>query len=182
MSKPTDIALIKLTSTASNELIGPLNDCLEFIFNLCDGRRGLELTELINRTKLCMCSDQRDRVYSLLSLLPTGKALGIEPDYTKSVNTVYRDTTVSMIKTAMFHNLNILTTIEGDEQRRRVPSWTPDVCFILLLPNLLKLMEYHSTLCLLLVDQLGLYFIQIAFLLLTVSLIVVLSSQTRRYV
>jgi len=182
MSKPTDIALIKLTSIASNELIGPLNDRLEFIFNLCDGRRGLELTELINRTKLCMCSDQRDRVYSLLSLLPTGKALGIEPDYTKSVNTVYRDTTISMIKTAMFHNLNILTTIEGDEQRRRVPSWTPDVCFILLLPNLLKLMEYHSTLCLLLVDQLGLYFIQIAFLLLTVSLIVVLSSQTRCYV
>jgi hypothetical protein len=177
MSKPIDVTSNKLTSIASNELIGPINDRLQFILKLCDGRKGLELSDLIDRTKLCMCSDQRDRVYSLLSLLPTATALGIEPDYTKSVNTVYRDTTMSMIRTAMFHNLHILTTIEGDEQRRRVPSWTPDVCFISSLPNLLKLIEHHSTLCLLLVDQLSLYLIQIAVLLLTVSLIVVLSSQ-----
>ncbi|PMD30665.1 hypothetical protein L207DRAFT_641590 [Hyaloscypha variabilis F] len=123
-------AVISLTSkpssTASNELIGPLHNRLDFVFNLCDGRKGLELSELIHRTKFCMCSDQRDRVYSLLSLLPTATALGIEPDYSKSVNTVYRDTTISMIETAKSSNLNILTTIESDEQRRRVPSWTPD--------------------------------------------------------
>jgi hypothetical protein len=95
----------------------------------------------------------------------------------RKVWTVYRDTTISMIKTAMFQNLNILTTTEGHEQRWRVPSWTPDVCFVLLLPNLLKLMEYHSTLYLLLADQLVLYFIQIVFFLLIVSLLVALSSQ-----
>ncbi|KAE9371638.1 hypothetical protein N431DRAFT_545839 [Stipitochalara longipes BDJ] len=118
---------IKPISSTSNNYIEPFRKRLRFVFDLCDARKEFDLSILIGKTKLCVCLDPRDRIYSLLSLLPIRSFPKIEPDYTKSVREVYRDVALSIIQTTKFHNLHVLTTIESNEQEQRVPSWVPDV-------------------------------------------------------
>ncbi|KAL8994655.1 MAG: hypothetical protein Q9169_005435 [Polycauliona sp. 2 TL-2023] len=49
-------------------------------------------TVLIQRTRDCICSDPRDKIYALLSILhPSDPIVGLIPDYTKAPDVVFRD-------------------------------------------------------------------------------------------
>ena len=58
--------------------------------NLIPGQTG-NPADLIETTKLCSCLDDRDRVYGLLSLLPSEYQNSIHPDYTLGIMDVYKE-------------------------------------------------------------------------------------------
>jgi len=63
---------------------------LEVAYRLCGGTANRPFYSLIEKTKDCKCSDPRDKVFALLSMLdPWDKRIGIQPDYTKTVSEVY---------------------------------------------------------------------------------------------
>jgi hypothetical protein len=103
---------------------------LRFVYHLCDAQKETDLQGLIYATQYCVCSDPRDKIYALLPLLPPWMSGEIEPDYTKSVQEVYRDATLHFIQTSPQHNLEFLTTIKSHNQSKKVPLWVPDVCLI----------------------------------------------------
>jgi hypothetical protein len=98
----------------------------DLIYGFCKSRRGRRsLLSLIKATKYCQCSDPRDRIFALLSLVPNSeKQVGIEPDYTKDVYEVYQDVAIKFTKG--FGTLKLLHTVEMHEHLVGVPSWVPD--------------------------------------------------------
>jgi hypothetical protein len=111
---------------------------IEAVFDLCLGRTPYSIKNIIDDTKSCVCSDPRDKIYALLSLLRASDRTGIEPDYTKSVYEVYQHATLSIIESS--RQLDVLATIESHEHLEGVPSWVPNVSTFLLFhtihPNL----------------------------------------------
>lgn len=80
---------------------------------------------LLSRAHQCLCSDQRDKIYGILSLAPPQLLRHIEPDYRKSVGMVYRDMFVALVKQTQ--RLEILTySIQEPQRRSDMPSWSPD--------------------------------------------------------
>lgn len=80
---------------------------------------------LLSRAHQCLCSDQHDKIYGILSLAPPQLLRHIEPDYRKSVGMVYRDIFVALVKQTQ--RFEILTySIEEAQRRRDMPSWSPD--------------------------------------------------------
>jgi hypothetical protein len=77
----------------------------------------------IEATKYASCLDDRDRVYSILSLLPSEYAATIQPDYTLKVIDVY--------KAFFLTHIRVDTTVElfGKILLRNPlePSWVPDL-------------------------------------------------------
>ena len=65
-----------------------------------------------------LCSDPRDRIYALSSLLPDDRTVEVEPDCTKSVHEVYRDVALSFIRTSRRHNLHILTLLRTEKETK----------------------------------------------------------------
>jgi hypothetical protein len=91
---------------------------------LGQGSLGSESRKVLNQTKYCLCSDPRDKVFAVLSLIyPIGKLAKIELDYTKSLYEVYQDVIVQYISAG---SLQLLSTIEMHEHLEEVPSWVPD--------------------------------------------------------
>lgn len=67
-------------------------------------------------------SDSRDRVYGLLSLLP--QAIGIVPDYSKSVEEVYESTAALVMQWC--DSLILLEAGKVHELGTALPTWVPD--------------------------------------------------------
>jgi hypothetical protein len=101
---------------------------LRFALYLCGERKDVGINVLTKNTKHCVCSDPKDKIYALLSLLPRWLVVEVEPDYTRNVHEVYRDAALSFIQNSKSQNLNVLTTVENHEQDRGFQSWVPDVC------------------------------------------------------
>lgn len=83
------------------------------------------LPGIISFTRPCQCSDPSDRIFADLSFLPKyEKALTITPDYRKTFQEVYEETTSQWIK----HNsaLDILTLCDGTSVAAGLPSWVPN--------------------------------------------------------
>jgi hypothetical protein len=95
----------------------------EMLLNLCRGRWNRSFGLLLSEAKYSICSDPRDKVFALLSLIRPGEKIKIEPDYTKSVYEVYQDVMVQFITAG---GLQLLSTIEMHENLEGVPSWVPD--------------------------------------------------------
>jgi hypothetical protein len=106
---------------------------IEAVGNLCFGKKAQSIEHLIGITKSCICSDPRDKIYALLSLL-WGVRAAIEPDYTKSVYEVYKHATLSLIEATGL--LAVLNTVEVHEHLEGVPSWVPNVSTFLLFHTL----------------------------------------------
>lgn len=98
---------------------------IQQLLNLCAGKKGLRSEDLIHQSRNCNCTDPRDRIYALLSLLQKSDSIRIEPDYTKNVYEVYQDAVASIIDSS--RHLQVLTTVELHEDLERVPSWVPNV-------------------------------------------------------
>ncbi|KAE9375045.1 hypothetical protein N431DRAFT_335433 [Stipitochalara longipes BDJ] len=93
--------------------------------NLCSYHQTLPLAYLVEQTKHCKCSDPRDRIFALLSMVPKFmRGSGITPDYTKSLRDVYTDAVKSII--AYTGNLDIILGADMNESTQCTPTWVPD--------------------------------------------------------
>jgi hypothetical protein len=82
------------------------------------------LTWDIRNTK---CTDPRDRVYGILSMVHKSSAVELRPDYTKSVGEVYQEVVLHILERSK--NLRILARCEmaeDEEDFSRIPSWAPN--------------------------------------------------------
>ncbi|POS79977.1 hypothetical protein DHEL01_v201619 [Diaporthe helianthi] len=70
------------------------------------------------------CSDERDRVYGLLGLMPKGLREMITPNYKITFDEVYRQHTVAQIE--VFQRLEVLTEC-GPHRAIDGPSWVPNL-------------------------------------------------------
>jgi hypothetical protein len=80
------------------------------------------LLQLLRRFSNRKASDDRDKVYALLSLAPNQTS--IVPDYSLSVSAVFQTTVLDIIK-----RTKSLTALTGDlvrKDRQDLPSWVPD--------------------------------------------------------
>lgn len=81
--------------------------------------------EIMNSTKECKYTDPRDRIYAILSLLEqAGKAVPIEPDYTKRLGEVYQDMAMKYINHS--GNLDILMSSGLNDKPSEMPTWVTD--------------------------------------------------------
>ncbi|KAI4193886.1 MAG: hypothetical protein LQ346_003802 [Caloplaca aetnensis] len=94
------------------------------IWPLCATRGEHRLRELLYETRFAQCSDQRDRIYGILSLVEEHERLGIKPDYNKSVRDVYHDVMVrnSFVKEVR----SLLPRCELKDGTQAMASWIPD--------------------------------------------------------
>lgn len=82
------------------------------------------LAGLLNDTKYCKCSDPRDRIFALLSLLdPSERVIGIEADYSKTVSEVYTNAALCTIK--FDRDLRIMSMAGLEQNNLGLPSWVP---------------------------------------------------------
>ncbi|KAF4633797.1 hypothetical protein G7Y89_g4314 [Cudoniella acicularis] len=115
---------VRLLSLPDN-LFTTLRNRIDNVMNLCRYSGYLPLERLIEQTKNCKCSDSRDRIFALLSLLDEeDRCCGIKSDYTKNVRDVYQNVTKGI--TAFRRDLSILGSAEMHEGIERGPSWVPD--------------------------------------------------------
>ncbi|KAI4137992.1 MAG: hypothetical protein LQ341_004869, partial [Variospora aurantia] len=94
------------------------------IWPLCTTRHGHRLREMLYETRFAQCSDQRDRVYGILSLVEEHERLGIKPDYNKSVRDVYHDV---MVRNSFSKEVrSLLSCCELRDGTQAMASWIPD--------------------------------------------------------
>jgi len=97
------------------------------LYILCKTTKQTPIDDLFDYTKHSLCSDPRDRIFALFSLLPPSqKQLAIEPDYTRTTSQVYSDFVQHYIERRK--SLQIWTTIEMSEQfsTNGRTSWVPN--------------------------------------------------------
>lgn len=87
--------------------------------------QGCSTSDIFDTFREFQCSDQRDRVYALLSFPPLcGLRPPIQPDYSKSVAQVYEEATMRIFTSCQ--NLGLLSSLEhGCVVDEEWPSWVP---------------------------------------------------------
>ncbi|EKJ71656.1 hypothetical protein FPSE_08102 [Fusarium pseudograminearum CS3096] len=81
------------------------------------------LIYLLRTLRNFQATDPRDKVFALLSFATDAPALGIKPDYQKSYEEVYLETTMSLIGGCF---LDILSLCRVHNNIPELPSWVPD--------------------------------------------------------
>jgi hypothetical protein len=99
---------------------------VERVNALCNTERETQFVELIKNTQRCLCSDPKDRVFAILSLVqpPNSELLNIKPDYSKSVHEIYTETAIHYFE--QYKSLDLLRMVEEHNQSQNLPSWVPD--------------------------------------------------------
>ena len=99
-----------------------LND----IANMSDSESFRGFGNTIRRSAFCGCSDPRDRIYALLSLLnKDDKGIKIQPDYTKSTGQVYQDLVFQFIEGRGTLELLRHCHLQNDRSAE-MPTWVPN--------------------------------------------------------
>lgn len=88
--------------------------------------RSTALTSLLQRTKLSLCTDPRDRVYALLSMIDRGTAESIRPDYERSVADVYADVVLDDVYRNKSLRLLRQCGVRDQPSSLHLPTWVPD--------------------------------------------------------
>jgi hypothetical protein len=70
------------------------------------------------------CSDQRDKIYGVLSLAPPAVAAGIHPQYSSSLSQVYKDAFLAACTSNQ--RLEFLSLATRQRTLHDLPSWVPD--------------------------------------------------------
>lgn len=126
----------RIHSTSSDASLSPYPPAYRFLLNYdlnyvrsdiitrieYKAGRSLELPELLCRFARHKCGDWRDKVYSLLGLLPNISSR-LFADYTKTGEQDFWDAAwVSLLEN---RNLNILSHVSAHLDGERAPSWLP---------------------------------------------------------
>lgn len=82
------------------------------------------LFELMEKTRNRKCSDKRDRVYAILSLLPKEERAGLHPNYSITAEDVYEECVLQQLKRHV--TLRALSRCSIKHRSMAVPSWVPD--------------------------------------------------------
>jgi len=103
----------------------PFHERIEMIYQMSDDASPMPLGRLLRQTKHCKCSDPRDRVYAMLSLLKKSERdMDIKVDYSLTTSQVYENLAIRFID--HFKSLKILASCEMQTQPRSMPTWVPD--------------------------------------------------------
>ncbi len=93
---------------------------------MSDSLNSRSFEKAIRRSAFCRCSDPKDRIYAVLSLLDqAGKSIKFEPDYTKTTGQVYEDQVLRYVE-----NRNLLALLRHCDLRNDtsadMPTWVPN--------------------------------------------------------
>lgn len=96
------------------------------IYRLCAFAAGqLAYTDIREYLHGAECEDPRDKIFAALSLLSRReREIGIEPDYSKPVTTVYSDVAMRVIGSN--RSLRLLESCMLRSRALSIPSWVPD--------------------------------------------------------
>lgn len=82
----------------------------------------MDLNRLLHEFSHRRASDDRDKVYGLLSLAQPGH--GVVPDYNVDVEETFRRTACALIRAT--HSLDVWTGDQRRKNNKELPSWVPD--------------------------------------------------------
>ena len=125
------IQVIRQPSVETQDAIGHLQAIWELKRNL-EQKRNKEsndgLAEILATHRGCKASDPRDKVLSLLGVMPEAQQRKYDaPDYSKSLETIYIETARRCIMGShTWPTLNILHSAGKAMQAHKLPSWVPD--------------------------------------------------------
>ena len=85
---------------------------------------GCKMSWVLQHTRNRECSDARDRIYAVLSLLPPEERLDIHPDYTASASSLYVRVVLQRLERQA--HLQMLCYWSIKDRVVDVPSWVPD--------------------------------------------------------
>lgn len=90
------------------------------------GSRHSNLKDLVHKSSHALCSDPRDNIFALLSILhPSDDLTDLKPDYTQTPCQIYE---LAVLKTLMLRgNLDLMYFCEGEGDVGNRPSWVPDL-------------------------------------------------------
>ena len=88
-----------------------------------NGQR-LPLLSVLDCTRRAHASEDRDKIYGILSFVKDQEKLVPKPDYVCRIQQVYKSLTLAYI--AHYKNLDILVQASSRRKLRDLPSWTPD--------------------------------------------------------
>ena len=125
------ILLVRQPSVETQDAIGHLQAIWELKRNL-EQKRNKEsndgLTEILATHRGCKASDPRDKVLSLLGVMPEAQQRKYDaPDYSKSLESIYIETARRCITGShTWPTLDILHSGGKAMQAHKLPSWVPD--------------------------------------------------------
>jgi hypothetical protein len=97
---------------------------------------------LLGQSRARQCSDMRDKIYGLLSLLPSQLAARIKPNYTISYQDVYKEFCLNYMHiTERLDLVPMCSTQRSDETGATLASWTLDLSCIALKTVRLRVMQ-----------------------------------------
>lgn len=98
---------------------------LNLVKDLFGENKNLGILVILDFTKYTKCSDPRDRIFAVLSMLnkKTRRDLNIEPDYNSRPSELYRDVTLRYLEK---YDMKILSLCDGHQVHDDLPSWVPD--------------------------------------------------------
>ncbi|KIW03032.1 uncharacterized protein PV09_05685 [Verruconis gallopava] len=103
----------------------PFHNRIEMIYQMSDDASAIPLGRLLRQTKHCKCSDPRDRIYAMLSILQKSERdMKLEVDYSLTTAEVYQNLVLRYIE--HFKSLKILASCEMQDGPPSMPSWVPD--------------------------------------------------------
>lgn len=108
--------------SSSDDLMEHTEARLDAFVSLYDISRAHSLCMSIHHTRLLQCSDGRDRVYAVLSVVTP--PVDIKPDYTRTTAEVYQDMTQSWFKD--MGDVSFLTFCALSGRELQCPTWVPD--------------------------------------------------------
>ncbi|KAI4281776.1 MAG: hypothetical protein L6R38_003431 [Xanthoria sp. 2 TBL-2021] len=107
-----------------NSQVEGLWDMVEQLLVLSNKTTFSDLDWVLAQTRQSQCSDQRDRIYAILSLVPEQERLEIHPDYTISVAEVFQSVVLQQARCRS--QLNVLRFCSMDNRIMDLPTWVPD--------------------------------------------------------
>lgn len=89
---------------------------------ICNDITNYPFDTILETTKLCECTDARDRVYGLLSLV--NGEIDVIPDNTKAAEQIFEETARNAFKNS--NKLDLLSYCELQLNQLNMPSWVPN--------------------------------------------------------
>jgi hypothetical protein len=111
-----------ISSSVSSTSLKKIRPPVSNIYLMLENEESPTLLDLLVTSRSCQCSDPRDKVYALFSLLDQSQ-IPCEPDYAQSYEDVFTNTATWIIKETQ--DLRILNYIQP-QQNTQLPSWVPD--------------------------------------------------------
>jgi len=96
------------------------------VYDLCKISPGnIDISDLLFINKNAQCRDPRDKIFATSTLLSwEDRLLGVQPDYTQDVETIY--TEVARRVYSNRRNLNLFRSCVLSHKSLELPSWVPD--------------------------------------------------------